>query len=201
MYVCNMQVYVYVGSVHVYAYVYVDVDVDATVKVCMYVYICGMQDISVARIQEGQNTGTSHHSNEKYSAEDQEGLADMIQGQVHEEEPNPRKSRDISSYNVLAGSGTGTPGFCAMWVHEHQTLRNLLRQATGRKDTEFFVMQSFPKFTLIQPPTKTARQMEGEGNASRAVKPTGTHMSRLSASMRSLVIFLGYVVLRSCKQS
>ena len=91
MYVCNMQVYVYVGSVHVYAYVYVDVDVDATVKVCMYVYICGMQDISVARIQEGQNTGTSHHSNEKYSAEDQEGLADMIQGQVHEEEPNPRK--------------------------------------------------------------------------------------------------------------
>ena len=67
--------------------------------------------------------------------------------------------------------------------------------------TEFFVMQSFPKFTLIQPPTKTARQMEGEGNASRAVKPTGTHMSRLSASMRSLVIFLGYVVLRSCKQS
>ena len=70
---------------------------------------------------------------------------------------------------------------------------------SSKKDTEFFVMQSFPVFTLIQPPAETARQMKVD--ASRAVEPTCAHMSSLQASMRSVVIFLGYVVLHSCMQS
>ena len=118
----------------------------------------------------------------------------MIQGQVHEEELLLATSESLVPHDV---------------GHTHP--------CPAHKDTEFFVMQNFPLFTLIQPVVKKsvghllhARCLKIWVQCCMAGEIPGSDRS-LSAKWqasqfptpgwpRSLVIGLGYVVHHSCKQ-